>query len=167
MITDNKYFFFSILVEWNKLLFDVYIPQAWMCLLTTLVEEDALSEVFRAWPPTQGNQIGDAGYWKDLPANLLQCIIKSKARIWPVVAPRQGPPCDCLDLGSVVIAARNKPDLDVLQALATFGLKITSPPAYIYELLDGIKLTPKNAYDILLVSSPSQITLYFDLTIYV
>jgi hypothetical protein len=96
-------------VEWNQLLFDVYIPQAWMCLLTTLVEEDGLYDVFRAWPPTQGNQNGDGGYWKHLPANLLKCIITSNARIWPVIAPRQGLPSEYLDLdlgsGSIAITA--------------------------------------------------------------
>lgn len=151
-------------MEWNQLLFDVYIPQAWMYLLTTLVEVDGLSEIFRAWPPAQANQNGDPGYWKHLPAALLKCVDNSGAPIWPVVAPLDEPrlPCSYLDLGSVVVAAWEQPGLNILQALAKFDLKITCPPAYIYELLGGnsIKLTPKKAHDILLVSSPIQIILY-------
>jgi len=139
-----------------------------MSLLTTLVGEDGLIDVFRAWPPAQGNQSGDAGYWKDLPANLLECIANSGARIWPVVTPRNKPPC--LELGSVIVAAKDKLDLAVLQALATFGLKITCPPTYIYELLSrygGIKLTPRNVHDTLLVSSFIHVTLYIDLMMYI
>jgi sacsin len=147
-------------VEWNQLLFDIYIPQAWMHLLITLVKIDGLSEIFTAWPPAQGHQNGDAGYWKDLPAALFKCINRFRAPIWPVVPPHSGP-CDYLDLGSVRVAAPEKPDLNVLQALAVFGLKITRPPAYIHELLGGISLnlTPKSAHDILLVSSPAQVML--------
>lgn len=143
-------------MEWNQLLFDIYIPQAWSYLLTTLIEIDGLSEVFRAWPPAQGHQNGDAGYWKDLPVALLKCIDGFCPAIWPVVAPHSGPSCNYLDLGSVAVAAPEKPGLNVLQALAVFGLKIICPPAYIYELLDGhcMKLTPKSAHGILLVSHP-------------
>lgn len=127
-----------------------------MCLITTLIEQDGLSDVFRAWPPVQGNQNGDAGYWKNLPTALLQCISNSDARIWPIVASPNGPSCGCLDLKSVVVSAWNNPDLGTLQALATSGVKITRPPMYIYKLLDDVKLlnalTPTSAHVILLVS---------------
>jgi hypothetical protein len=77
----------SVLVEWNQLLFDVYIPQVWTSLLSILINEDCVSDIFRAWPHTQGGQDGDSGYWKDLPMKLLECIVKSGAAVWPVIGP--------------------------------------------------------------------------------
>lgn len=77
----------SVLVEWNQLLFDVYIPQAWMYLLSILVDTDGVPDVFKAWPHTQGGQDGDSGYWKDLPMKLLDCVVKSGAAVWPVIGP--------------------------------------------------------------------------------
>jgi hypothetical protein len=130
-----------------------------MSLLTVLVEKHGLRDVFRAWPPNQGNQIGDAGYWKDLSQHLLECLVTSRARVWPIIAPRNATAYsyDYVDLQSALVAGQDEQELDVLQVLATFGLKITRPPVFIYKLLkdeNSVKLlTPQTAHAILQVGS--------------
>jgi hypothetical protein len=127
-----------------------------MSLLTVLVEKHGLRDVFRAWPPNQGNQIGDAGYWKDLSQHLLECLVTSRARVWPIIAPRNATAYSC-DLQSALVAGQDEQELDVLQVLATFGLKIIRPPVPIYKMLkdeSSVKLlTPQTAHAILQVGS--------------
>jgi hypothetical protein len=55
--------------------------------LSILINQDRVSDVFKAWPPTQGGQDGDSSYWKDLPMKLLQYVVKSGAAVWPAVGP--------------------------------------------------------------------------------
>ena len=55
--------------------------------MSILISEDSVSDVFKAWPPTQGGQDGDSSYWKNLPMKLLECVVKSRAAVWPVVGP--------------------------------------------------------------------------------
>ena len=41
-----------ILAEWNRILFEVFIPFAWAHLLPVLVEDD-FDNIFQAWPRQQ------------------------------------------------------------------------------------------------------------------
>jgi hypothetical protein len=99
------------------------------------------------------------GYWKDLPKHLLECLVTSRARVWPIIAPRNSTAYsyDYIDPQSVLVAGQDEQELDVLQDLASFGLKITRPPVFIYKMLkdeSSVKLlTPQTAHAILQVGS--------------
>ncbi|KAF8063582.1 hypothetical protein FPV67DRAFT_1630231 [Lyophyllum atratum] len=154
---------YHIFLEWNKLLFEEYLPQAWMYLLQNM-EDGNIKDIFMAWPPAQNhNQLGDSGYWEQLPSRLLGCLIASQSRVWPVVGAQTDRVKEHLDLESVLVAAGGEKE-KLLQALATFGLKITSPPKYIAALLKenpvSKVLSPATAYMFLRehpekISSPS------------
>lgn len=128
---------YSVLVEWNHILFDAFLPRAWAALLKVLLQDDHLEDVFRAWPPRQSEVFGgDNAYWQPLPAKLLACIVASKAEVWPVIvgSPKGGPLPHFAELGSVLVASADVDDV-TLRALANAGLRITQLPTYIVELL--------------------------------
>ncbi|KAJ7629420.1 hypothetical protein DFH06DRAFT_1338309 [Mycena polygramma] len=128
----------SVLVEWNHILFDTFLPRTWAALLKVLLQDDRLTDVFRAWPPAQGVVFGgDNAYWQELPAKLLACIVASRAEVWPVVARSEGSALPHFaDLGSVLVASANVDDA-TLHALANAGLRVTQVPGYILQLLSS------------------------------
>ncbi|KAG6915771.1 hypothetical protein DXG01_009887 [Tephrocybe rancida] len=121
---------YHISLEWNKLLFDEYLPRAWMYLLS-LLAASKIQDIFAAWPPPQkSNQLGDSGYWEKLPENLVAHITQTGCRVWPVFG-SAGVFCE---LGAVLVAGAGEPDR-LLDALAATGMKITRPPKAIVNLL--------------------------------
>ncbi|KAF9476299.1 hypothetical protein BDN70DRAFT_863489 [Pholiota conissans] len=143
-----------ILVQWNKLLFDRYIPQAWRLMLEILAEQDAIHNIFMAWPPEQRSPVtsGENVYWKHLPDHTLNSIISAKSAIWPVYQLKATPTTpEFRPLNDVITADPAVPDI-VLDALTTVGLKLTRPPQYIVDLIKGSGnesiriLTPNEAH---------------------
>ncbi|KAJ7673472.1 hypothetical protein B0H17DRAFT_1083119 [Mycena rosella] len=132
----------SVLVEWNRILFESFLPRTWAALLKVLLQEDHLTDVFRAWPPAQSVVFGgDSAYWQTLPAKLLACIVASKAEVWPVFTGSKATThSHFADLGSVLVAS---PDVDdgTLRALANAGLRVTQLPEYILQLLSNSGVT--------------------------
>ncbi|KAJ6589057.1 hypothetical protein B0H19DRAFT_1367527 [Mycena capillaripes] len=132
----------SVLVEWNHILFDTFLPRTWAALLKVLLQDDHLTDVFRAWPPAQAIVFGgDNAYWQTLPAKLLACIVASKAEVWPVVTGSKGSTrSHFADLGSVLVASADVDDA-TLRALANAGLAVTQLPEYILQLLSNSGVT--------------------------
>ncbi|KAJ7641407.1 hypothetical protein FB45DRAFT_900138 [Roridomyces roridus] len=142
----------SVLVEWNHILFQSFLPRTWMALLTVLLQDDHLTDVFRAWPPAQSVVFGgDNAYWQMLPEKLLSCIVQSKAEVWPVITgSKPGAFPHFANLESLYVASSDV-DAATLRALANAGLRITQLPEYILQLLkeDGQPfklLSPDAAY---------------------
>lgn len=119
------------LIEWNRLLFDTYIPAAWAGLLEILVQRDYVQNIFEAWPSPQARlQSGDYAYWKDAPYHVVKYAVTSP--IWPII--------HGLDSGSHGIVTSllvdGAPTEDsVLAALGRTGLQITQPPPYVTQIL--------------------------------
>ncbi|KAK0187120.1 hypothetical protein F5146DRAFT_1063566 [Armillaria mellea] len=143
----------SVLIEWNQLLFEKYLPKAWVVLLPVLIEQDALKHIYRAWPAAQPIvETGDGTYWQDLPRNLLSAVASSGSVVWPLVprslksnswnmevAPFQ-------NLRSVMVAG-SAIDVEALQALVDAGLNIIQPPEYIMKAeINHTALTPDIAH---------------------
>jgi hypothetical protein len=146
-------------VEWNKLLFDRYIPQGWKLLLEIMAEKDTISDIFLAWPPQQSPATsGENVYWEFLPKKMLDVSVSAKSSIWPVylIGGMTASPTEFRPLDALVTADRTISD-DVLKALTTIGLKLTRPPQYIVNLIknssrDNLRmLTPNEAHQCLLV----------------
>jgi sacsin len=119
----------SALIEWNQLLFDTYIPQAWATLLEVLVQVDQVGDIFDAWPVLQANvQSGDYFYWRDMPFNVTKYALDRP--IWPFYgeSPSHG------GAESFLITNASTPD-GVLDALVRTGIQITRPPQYITEIM--------------------------------
>jgi hypothetical protein len=140
-----------VLVEWNRLLFDTFIPITWAKLLFFLLKNDSLTDVFSLWPPSQLSSGGRSSLdWKDLPRCMLRQVDLEQLEIWPTF----GSQTDFCALSTVLIA----PDMDHhgLESLCAAGLKITLPPRHIRDLIQtaGIEhtcLEPEAAYHALLV----------------
>ncbi|KAG6900014.1 hypothetical protein C0993_004197 [Termitomyces sp. T159_Od127] len=112
---------YHIFVEWNKFLFDTYLPQAWALLLHMLAAS-GIPDVFAAWPPRQSpTQLGDSGYWAALPAHLVETVVASRCRVWPVV----GSPARFCELAHVIVASgaagESEALLDALAAAISLG----------------------------------------------
>lgn len=144
--------FDSALTEWNRLLFETYIPQAWAALLDVLVKCDQIENIFDAWPILQAEvQSGDYVYWKDMPFHVAQHALELP--IWPLVS--MGHP-SYHDIGDLLVAD-GKIKSDVLVALIRAGPLVTQPPQYITDIIrEGVEiLSPGTAHDGLLVCSNS------------
>ncbi|KAF7320872.1 BTB domain-containing protein [Mycena chlorophos] len=128
----------SVLVEWNYILFESFLPRTWAALLPVLIQQDRLGDIFRAWPPSQTGVFGgDTAYWQTLPAKLLECIVGSKAAVWPVAQGSTSKEQAFAELGSVLVVSTDVDDTTVL-ALADAGLRLTKLPEHVAKLLPGL-----------------------------
>lgn len=144
-------------MEWNRLLFDTFVPSAWAAALPILLARNELTDVFAAWPPSQSDAHGgDTVYWNSLPSVVLRIIAKENLRVWPIID-SDGSAHTFSDLTSVLVASSSD-DSELLAAFARAGVLVTQPPPHIKALLveTGIKFTllePKSARDALLLVS--------------
>ena len=139
-----------MLIKWNSLLFDYYIPQAWSRLLKTLAEDAVCKDIYRAWPPYRSSiTSGDGLYWQSILQATFKFAVKSGLAIWPKVSSTDT--TTYVDLTSSLVVARGQIDLDVHVTLAQLGLTLVQLPQTHMEFLnDSItKLTPRVARDLL------------------
>lgn len=139
---------FSVLIKWNDLLFDHYIPLAWSQLLKTLIEDPSCEDIFDSWPPSCSSiTSGDGLYWRNILRGTLEAARQSDLAIWPKVS--EPDTRTYVDLKSSLVVARDHVDWSVLIALAQLGLTLVQLPPTHLELLDDsiIKLTPRVARD--------------------
>ncbi|KIY62733.1 hypothetical protein CYLTODRAFT_458738 [Cylindrobasidium torrendii FP15055 ss-10] len=148
----------SLLVEWNSLLFEEYIPRAWVSMLSLLIEIDnfTASQIYAIWPLLQGAvETGDALYWKDIPTRVLACAVTSDSIVWPTNPHSSRPESSIFQPLSAVHIASADIEPVALQVMADTGLSIAQPPDYIQKLLDQTApwytaLTPNTAHRALL-----------------
>ncbi|KDR71813.1 hypothetical protein GALMADRAFT_253570 [Galerina marginata CBS 339.88] len=149
----------QILIGWNQLLFEHYIPLAWNQLLEVLAQSNTALDILSAWPPEQRSPAtsGENVYWEFLPLNLFKFITSSKSSVWPIYQRQQSTNsvAEYLSLDQVIVA---NPDtsITVLGALTSMGLRLTRPPAYIVKIVKDTGneqfsiLTPEVAHSALL-----------------
>ncbi|KAF8318358.1 hypothetical protein F5887DRAFT_928554, partial [Amanita rubescens] len=138
----------DVLIKWNSLLFDYYIPQGWGRLLKTLAEDTVCKDIFSSWPPYCSSiTSGDGLYWQNILQATLKCAIQSGLTIWPKVT--ETDTTTYVDLKSSLVVARDKVHSDVLIALARVGLTLVQMPETHMKFLDDSisKLTPHVARD--------------------
>ncbi|KAI0919873.1 hypothetical protein AcV5_001825 [Taiwanofungus camphoratus] len=154
----------KFLIEWNHVLFENFIPDAWVAMLENVIEHEEAGDIYQVWPPVQHPVSGgESAYWRKLLLRVLQVVIDRQSPIWPVI-PGVTAKENALNLGvtrvrrvdytaldSVLVAAD---DLDpaLLGALADAGVIVTQPPAYIFVMLVESQenqnvLTPRAAHD--------------------
>ncbi|KAL4245751.1 hypothetical protein ABKN59_001667 [Abortiporus biennis] len=123
----------ELLVEWNKSLFEIFIPKAWAYLLPKLLDDlKTSSDIFHAWPPqSQRTPGGDPAYWQLLAFRTLQYIIEDNLAVWPLAHSNSIVPFGSKNSTFIATSA----DAPLLQALANAGIHSTVPPAYIVDML--------------------------------
>ena len=152
------------MIEWNRLLFDHYIPKAWVTFLETLANGDEVDDIFSSWPTEQRSlaTTGETVYWGSLPSRVFHFIAASRLSIWPVY---QNGLRGYRPLEDLIIAEPSIP-VKVLRTLADIGLKFTRPPQYIVDVVKSAEdskfkiLTPDEAHDALLVSFISKVIFF-------
>ncbi|KAF6756631.1 hypothetical protein DFP72DRAFT_810196 [Ephemerocybe angulata] len=118
-----------LLIEWNKILFDFFIPRAWAHLLEVFANDAPAIDLFSAWPALQPpSKSGEQLYWQSLPQALFQIVCERKLRVWPSTLGGK-----YFNLEEVYIAP---PDLDrpTIDALASAGVPICAVPPHLYEM---------------------------------
>ncbi len=145
---------YSTTVEWNKLLFQTFIPRTWRFVLEHLVSRDnQVSNIFDFWPPR--SSVGELNaYAASLPEHFLDVVMSAKSALWPVFDPQNSSP-EFRNLDSLVVAPPGEDDR-ILRALVVMGVSLTRPPKYIFELLAKSPyavtiLSPEVAHNVLLV----------------
>ncbi len=156
--------FISIKVQWNHLLFELFIPKAWKVVLENLVSQNLVSDVFRFWPPQQ-NAGEVQTYCSLLSEKLLDVLITTGSAVWPVYSAQSTTLAEFRRLESLVVVAQTIPK-SVLDALTSMGLSLTLPPKYIFELIgksprNPMILSPEVAHSLLLVCYLSFLSNYF------
>ena len=137
-----------MLIKWNSLLFDHYIPQAWSRLLKTLAEDAACKDIISSWPPYCSSiTAGDGLYWQNILQATLNFAIRSGLAIWPTVSDTDT--MRYVNLTSSLVVARGEVDSDVLIVLSRVGLTLVQLPKTHMQFLDDsiTKLTPHVAQD--------------------
>lgn len=149
----------SVVIEWNKLLFEEFIPRAWRILLEVLVRVHGIVDVFRAWPNKQPITLsGDTIYWQSLPTRVLHFVVSSGSPVWPVYSLQKDSPTEYKVLDELMTSQPSIRE-SVLRSLTMMGLELTRPPVYLVEeikkLVDSryVILTPEAAHDALLVNT--------------
>ncbi|KAF8638386.1 hypothetical protein AX17_002247 [Amanita inopinata Kibby_2008] len=139
----------DVLIKWNHLLFDEYIPQTWSYLLRGLIEDDVREGIFRAWPsycPPVSS--GDGLYWQNVLSKTLNIALESGLAIWPKISKTGTGNGEYVELKSSLVAAQDEVHVDILSSLAELGLTLVQLPQTHINLLHSsvTKLTPKTAH---------------------
>ncbi|KAF8629294.1 hypothetical protein AX15_003527 [Amanita polypyramis BW_CC] len=135
----------DILIKWNKLLFNHYVPRAWCYLLTSLAEGEFCKNIYSAWPPYLSSiTSGDGLYWQNILPNTFNVAVQSGSAIWPRVSARDT--TTFVVLGSSLVISEGEVDFNVLNALDVLDLSIVQLPKDHMQLLDSsiTMLTPGN-----------------------
>ncbi|KAF9035263.1 hypothetical protein BJ165DRAFT_1511055 [Panaeolus papilionaceus] len=139
-----------ILREWNKTLFDDFIPRAWKEYLEYLVSQGDISSqaLFDSWPTLASQD------WKNVPLHVFEDVVASESPIWPLLG-KTDAEVVFKPLQRVLIAKQT--EKKIAEALSVMGLEITSPPAYIFDFISLSShsaslqvLTPERAHEGLL-----------------
>lgn len=148
---------YSTTVEWNKLLFQTFIPRTWRFVLEHLVSGgNQVTNIFDFWPPQ--TSVGELNiYAASLPEHILDTVVSAGLPLWPVYGSQNS--SEFRNLDSLVVAPPTEDDR-ILRALVVMGVSLTRPPKYIFDLLVRVEssfavtiLSPEEAHKVLLVSS--------------
>ena len=134
----------SVLVEWNRVLFDHYLPQTWVLLLLHHVSTSRLSSstnsIWDLWPPYQPTvTTGDAVYWQGIPGNVLSRAIQSDAKLWPLLD-EYSAAAKYANLDEALLVSSLE-DQHLVHTLLKAGVDLIRPAKHV---MDMIQLTPKH-----------------------
>ncbi|KZT01859.1 uncharacterized protein LAESUDRAFT_686116 [Laetiporus sulphureus 93-53] len=140
-----------LLIEWNHVLFQTFIPRAWAALLQSLADRaDFTDDIYSAWPPPQHQGYsGESVYWQGLPEQLLSTVLQEKLRVWPLRHSETDEKPTVFAEMNEILVAEAAVEAELLQALARARLSIMQPPTYIGDMLKHEQvrwLSPQTAH---------------------
>jgi hypothetical protein len=118
---------FSYLSAWNSIVFEIFIARAWPCLISTLLKNNEIRNVYDVFPITTQR----SGHWSNLARSVLQ-IIKDQAM--PVWTSDSG---ERVKLDDVLFVSNESTPAaaHVTDALKKAGVTAAKVPQKIFELL--------------------------------
>ncbi|KZT01862.1 uncharacterized protein LAESUDRAFT_815637 [Laetiporus sulphureus 93-53] len=140
-----------LLIEWNRVLFQTFIPRAWAALLQSLADRaDFTGDIYSAWPPPQHQGYsGESVYWQGLPEQLISTVLQEKLRVWPLkLSEANEEPTVFAEMNEILVAEAAV-EAELLQALARARLSIMQSPTYIGDMLKHEQvrwLSPQTAH---------------------
>lgn len=72
VLLSKSYFSFRLLVEWNQIIFDEYLPSTWIKLFEVLIREDGIASIWSAWPLLNLTGTSGSSYWGRILHNILR-----------------------------------------------------------------------------------------------
>ncbi|KAF7322356.1 hypothetical protein HMN09_00013300 [Mycena chlorophos] len=117
-----------LLVSWNRAIFDKFLPDAWRVLLSILVANKELPDIWSAWPSTPSDK---TKYWGDIVTHLLARVIEFNLAVFPT----HGNKDKHVPLTDALIASTQSPEL--LKVLSHVGVTLVKPPVYIFRQLSS------------------------------
>lgn len=150
----------SLAVAWNKLLFDTFVPRAWLALLETIANGRASLELYDILPPLQDRRTsGDAQYWTSLLRDVVGLALERDAPVWPELSGSTSTSSNTYTrLINALVASWNDKS-EHLEMLVKAGIVVIRPPSHVNEVLlesrSQHKLTPENVRPQLSVSLQS------------
>ncbi|KAK7036693.1 hypothetical protein VNI00_011358 [Paramarasmius palmivorus] len=147
----------SVLIKWNEMMFNVFLPKVWAVLLYTISQDIQSSsiDIFLAWPqPQPAVESGDSTNWKDILGKLSTEVVEQEYPIWPCEDANGA--VTFLTLTDVLLAPRDSehPCHRILSILTSAGVKVSKVPAYIIDLFQE-----RGQGDILV--SPTRLSRFF------
>ena len=125
-ILNLSFVCFSLAVAWNKLLFDEFIPRAWVAFLEFVANSQVSLDLYDILPPLQDRRTsGDAKYWTSLLRDVVSLVLERDASVWPALS-ASSTASTCLADALVASWSDNPAQL---QVLVKAGVVVILPPS--------------------------------------
>ncbi|KAH9939666.1 uncharacterized protein BXZ73DRAFT_43603 [Epithele typhae] len=125
----------ELAVAWNRLLFNTFVPRAWLAFLEAAVSRELPLDLYSFMPPLQDTHTsGDAAYWSGQLDSVLRLALEKRAAIWSEVSGSPSRSPRNISLDNALIASPQDGDVEV-RTLAAAGVSLIKPPANVYTAL--------------------------------
>ncbi|KAG8973569.1 hypothetical protein FRC05_008637 [Tulasnella sp. 425] len=115
-------------VEWNRVIFSRFVPEAWVALMKHLVSKLPEIDVFDTWPSAASIRDDGHGYWPSLPHVLLKEA--AVQNVWPL----RSDPSSHKQLTDVLVTPRNR-EPRLLDALESCKVPIVVIPSNVLDTI--------------------------------
>ena len=138
-------------VEWNKLLFNTFVPRTWLAFLVSVATSCLPLDIYSMFPLRQDqNTSGDAAYWSSLLGDIVRLTLDEHAIVWPVIPRAPGSTSPTYVSFDDVLVASHEDDVEEVRMLAKAGVVIILPPLALWEVLLELRpeqgLSPRRAH---------------------
>ncbi|KIK66157.1 hypothetical protein GYMLUDRAFT_219036 [Collybiopsis luxurians FD-317 M1] len=112
-----------LLVFWNRMIFEDFLPMAWSLLLRILVKEEHVEDIWSAWP-LENSSLAPASL-----ALVMNTVLENCEEVFPALI--QGR-CTFIGSGQTALAAAASFDRELVHAVSMAGVSVVTPPSPIF-----------------------------------
>lgn len=155
--------FKRLLVEWNTVIMEEWVPLAWAKTLSSLDPENLLPRGWSAWPAEEHDP---GSYWFRLAHEVTKQIVGCGASLFPSYNLQR---LVSIHDKFALFARPNYDNQSLFSILSLFGVDVVQPPPQIFAALDKVvnnfqasTLSPRSLHDLLCNSLANTTGLPFD-----